>query len=381
MPGTRTLKELVMRKIILLMSLLVVFALAGCNLGLNTPAPKPAVLTPTKSGDQMQTEISQMLTAMPTGTGQAEVLVTQTPALPTVAVATETPTPESAEGGQPVVATSTATQAVPPPPTEAAQVLPTATTAAAVAPTATLEPTSGPTATPSPGDPRSWLGNPDATDYMDDPNTWSWPLGSDAYTLGRFRNGRQTVKALTTKDGWRLANPIPFLDPNRDPYEEGFSSLYLEATFKVNDCHSDSAPMADHYGLIVRVPYRDEPNQGYLFGFNCNGQYSLRAWDWNGMEIRRQDMQMLVDWTPAVKDNKNLINIGPNTTNVMGIMTIGSRLRLYANGNFLAEYDFSNNYNIPQIYSGYFGVFVGSRTDTQFTISVDQMSYWENPHP
>ncbi len=323
----------------------------------------------------MQTEISQMLTMMPTGTVQAASAVTQTPPLPTLIVdtlaptetavpaVTETPTVQAPAQGQ-VAATATATQAVAQPQSATA-------TATVAAPTATQAPTSGPTATPSAGDPRSWLGSPDATDNMDNPDTWIWPTGSDDYTLAYFRNGKQTVQALTTKDGWRLANPTG----------ADFSSLYLETTFKVGDCRSDVAPMADHYGVIVRVPYLDEPFQGYLFGFNCNGQYSLRAWDWNGMDSRRQDMQMLIDWTPAVKDGKNIINAGVNTTNVMGIMTIGSKIRLYANGSFLAEYDYSTNSKIPHNDSGYFGVFVGSRDDTKFTVAVDQMSYWENPHP
>jgi hypothetical protein len=36
---------------------------------------------------------------------------------------------------------------------------------------------------------------------------------------------------------------------------------------------------------------------------------------------------------------------------------------------------------VPPLPSGHFGVFVGSRTDDNFTVWVDQMSYWNNPQP
>ncbi len=208
---------------------------------------------------------------------------------------------------------------------------------------------------------------------MNNASTWVWPTGSDLYTSAAFVNGKQSVQALTTKDGWRMANPKG----------HDFANIYLEATINTGDfCHTDVAGMADHYGVIVRVPVLQQPWQGYLMSFNCNGQYSLRSWNWDGMDARRQEMRMLIDWTtPKTADNKNPINAGVRTTNRMGIMTIGSRLRLYANGTFLAEYDTNTNANIPHLSSGFFGVFVGSRTNQKFTIWVDEMSFWDNPTP
>jgi hypothetical protein len=337
----------------------------------------------------MQTEISQLLTAMPTGTVQTQGEITQTPNLPTVAVQTETPTQEqTAEtvilSTQPPAATETA---APQPLTPEAGMVATATLIQTTTPgpaatntaTPAIKGTSGPTAVstataaPSANDPRTWLGSPASTDLMDSPNAWVWPTGQDRYTRSMFRNGRQSVQALTTKDGWRMANPA-----GRE-----FTDLYLEATFNVGEtCQKDAPGMADHYGIIVRVPVLQEPYQGYLYAFNCNGEYSLRSWNWDGMDERRQEMRMLVDWSmPKTADKKIIINAGTRATNKMGIMTIGSKIRLYANGNFLAEYDYNTNNNIPHISSGYFGVFVGSREDTNFTMWVDEMSYWENPKP
>ncbi len=80
-----------MRKVIPWISALIVIPLVACSFGTGNPPAGPAI-TPTKSGDQMQTEISQLLTTMPTSTGQPLGEVTPSPDLPTVAVVqTETP--------------------------------------------------------------------------------------------------------------------------------------------------------------------------------------------------------------------------------------------------------------------------------------------------
>jgi hypothetical protein len=322
---------------------------------------------------------------VPTNTGQPEGAVIATVALPTVAVATEMATVEAATAAPaaPPTATVRATDTSQPVSTETTApaagggqatvaAAPSATAVPLAASTAT-KPPAGPTSPLSADNPGARLGKATSVDPMNNEDTWNWPTGSDDFSLAAFANGRQSVKALTTKDGWRMANPKG----------DAFSNLYLETVFEVKDtCHSDTAGLADHYGVVVRVPVLQQPNQAYLFGFNCNGQYSLRSWNWDGLDVRRQDMQMLMDWTtPKDKDNKNIINAGLRTTNVMGIMTVGSKIRLYANGYYLAEYDYSGNSKIPHLSSGYFGVFVGSRTDTHFTIWVDEMSYWENPQP
>jgi hypothetical protein len=59
----------------------------------------------------------------------------------------------------------------------------------------------------------------------------------------------------------------------------------------------------------------------------------------------------------------------------MGVMMVGSRLLVYANGSLLTEVQDAT------FASGYFGVFVGSDVTDQYTIQVEEMSYWENPQP
>lgn len=333
--------------------------------------------TPTQSPEQMQTQISSLLTSMPTNAGEQAAVGTSTPALPTIMVQTATPgastaaveatavastvvaaTPTPQAGAEVVTATAAPTTAVEASPTATTMVVTTAT-AGAPAPTvtlvmtATVTPTAGPTSTPAPGDPRTRLGNPSATDPMDKASTWIWPTGSDTYSSSTFENGVQSITALTGTDAWRLANPL-----GRE-----FTNLYLESTIRTGTCSG-----SDHYGLMVRVPIVTEPDQGYMFDFTCDGRYSLRRW--NAQVGTKGEMKWLVNWTKS-----SAINAGSNQTNRMGIMTVGSRLLLYANGQLLAEVQ---DNTFPY---GYFGVLVGSDVTDKFTIQIDEMSYWENPQP
>ncbi len=365
-----------MKKVFSLMSIFILIPLAACSLGINTPQQKLFAITPTKSGEQMQTEISQMLTQMPTTTGQPSGSLTATQALPTIGVVTAT-----AQSAAPTNTPPEATATLTPQPQPTATQQNTAAPAAAATTTPTAANTSTPTNVPTTGGEPPWLPQvTPVTDNMDSDRTWNWPIGQDDFTRAVFASGMQEITALTTKDGWRLANPAP-----ANINDSLNLNIYLRATFKIEKCHTDSAPMADHYGLIVRVPQLHEPDKGYLFGFNCNGEYSLRSWEWNGADIRRQDMLMLINWTPS-----NFINAGANRVNVMGIEVINAQINLYANGHLLpSSYNFNNKAvggtPVPQLYTGFFGVFAGSRTNVagssaeDFTIWVDDMSFWLHP--
>ena len=364
-----------MKRFLPWMSLLILFSLVACSAGgAGTPQIPPAT-TATLSPDQVQTQINQLLTQMPTSTGAPVVDLSPTVELPTVAVEqpaviTATPSPTvPAEGA--ATATTEPPTAVPPTavpatdtpaasaPTSTSTTAPAATSAPGTIPTvaitqinpgATAVP-AGPTFTPAPGDPRQSLGAPTSTDLMDNASTWVWPTGSDRYTIGSFSSGRQIVTALTGTDGWRMANPA-----GRE-----FGNLYLEATIQTTTCAG-----SDHYGLIFRVPVLHEPEQGYLFGLTCDGRYSVRRW--NAEIGTRGEMKWLVNWTAS-----NAIATGSNQINRLGVMTVGSRILVYINGRLLTEVQ-DNTFGY-----GYFGVFVGSDVTENLTIHVDEMSYWENP--
>lgn len=346
-----------MKKVSSWVSVLVLVSLAACSYPAGGISQNLPGATATLSPVQVQTQINEMLTTMPTSTGQPEQ-GTATPALPTLPVATETVAAAGATATAFPEAAATATSA----PTASAATA-TSMPAAAAAPTGTTAPTSaatatatqptGPTFTPAPGDPRSRLGNPTSTDPMDNATAWVWPTGTDQYSETSFSGGYQTVTALTKTDAWRMANPTG----------EGFGNIYLEATFRTGSCSG-----SDHYGLIARVPVVTEPTQGYMFEFTCDGKYTVRRWD--GEVSPKGVMTRLVDWKASTA-----IATGPNQVNHMGVMLVGSRLMLYANGKLLADV---KDTLFP---SGNFGVLVGSQNTAGFKIQVDTMSYWLNPQP
>jgi hypothetical protein len=343
------IKEPGMKRIIPGMSLLIMIFIVSCTLSTQgLPKPQALSATATLSSDQMQTQISQMLTVMPTATVGAEqpADASPTPGLPTVEIGggVVTATME-------VLPTQAATEAAPAVVEATATVESPGNTPAPTA-TATTQPL-GPTPTLPAGDPRSRLGAPKSTDAMDNASNWVWPTGADQFSSASFANGTQVLTSLDPKDGWRLANPL-----GRE-----FSNTYLEATFKTGTCAG-----MDHYGIILRVPVLREPDQGYLFGVSCDGHYSLRRW--NGQILPKGEMKKLVEWTASTA-----INAGQNQTNRLGVFAVGKRIILYVNGKLLTEIQDSN---YP---SGYFGVFLGQSATKNFSVQLDEMSYWENPQP
>ena len=320
--------------------------LSACRLSQSGAAGSPSGAEPTLSEAQVQTQISTVLTVQPgTPAATAETL-TDTPALPTVekiiAMATSTATPEAATAtpAEQAAATATAEQTQ-------AGVNPSPT------PVQTLAPTSGPAGTASPSDPRTKLGNPSGTDPMDNSTFWNWPTGTNDFTSIDFSSGHMTLTSLKNITGWRIANPTG----------SAFGDLYLEATVKTGTCAQN-----DQYGIIAHVPDLTDANQGIVFGFTCDGHYSLKLW--NGTVGTNGQMTHLVEWTAS-----KAILAGSGQTNRIGLMMSGSRLLMYANGTLLGEVSSS-------VYpSGFFGLFVGGLQTSGFNIQVDSMSYWLNPKP
>lgn len=293
--------------------------LAGCSL---FPAP-----TAVPQDSDMATQVAQILTSMPTATTESGGKI-PTPMLPTVMPAT--------------AVSPTTASTIPVVPTQPVQ--PSATQQPSPTATMTMTPTSS--YVPPASDPTTKLGSPSWSDLMDNSN--AWPTGADKFTDVNFVDGAMRLTGLSTADGWRMTYPE-------------VANFYLETVFQLNDCKTN-----DRYGVIVRVPVVTSPDRGYLFGFTCDGRYSLRRW--NASIGTKGEMVNLVDWkaSPA-------INAGPSQTNPMGIMAIGDRLTLYANGQQLTEVRDST------FSKGFFGVFVGARDTENFTVNVNQVRVWENP--
>ena len=313
--------------------ILLVGILTACSLPL-TSAPTSSV-----SDSEMATRVAKILTEMPSPTsalptGELPPVITEAPQ------ETETPMVITATAGEATpVTVATETPIV---------VLPTAT-ATTIPATPTTGLTQVPEFTPPPDNPRSKLGTADWTDNMDD--STFWPTGPDTYTSIDFSNGKLKLTGLTTTDGWRLAST------------EKLNNFYLEMTVSTGNCSGN-----DRYGFIFRVPVLREANKGYLFGFSCDGKYSLREWD--ATIGSKGQMTTHINWTSS-----SAIQSGSNKTNTMGVMAVGDRIILYANGVMLSEVKDAT------FTEGNFGLFIGARDTNNFSIFVDEMAYWKNPTP
>ncbi len=174
-------------------------------------------------------------------------------------------------------------------------------------------------------------------------NADNWYLLDTSNTKWTEGDGKLVMTSKTPASGeeWGLSDK-----PSLDNY-------YLQGSFVTGGTCSG----LDKYGLLARAPDSDK---GYVFEFSCDGHYRLYAWD--------GDYTALQEWT-----NSASIVTGPNQTNVMGIYMNGSDIRLYANGHKIAEFTDST------FSHGQFGLVIGSVNTPNFTVYVDQVSYWELP--
>ncbi len=119
----------------------------------------------------------------------------------------------------------------------------------------------------------------------------------------------------------------------------------------------------DDYGLLARAPSQPDNivDSGYVFGFNCDGQFRVYRMDNGGYSG-------LIQWTnhPAVKP-------GPNQTNVMTVVGKGEQFQVYANGTLV--FQFSD----PTYSSGLFGLMIGSGGTQNFQAAVSQIDWWKLP--
>lgn len=210
-------------------------------------------------------------------------------------------------------------------------------------PTGTVTPSPSSTVTPtaplSADDPKLRLGEPDWKDTFK--NGDNWALYEDEHARFRARDGALIMTAFQAenRDSWMLAVPEP-------------DNYYLEVTAAPQACSG-----LDRYGII----FRTDATEGYLFGFSCDGQYSLRRW--NGDKFKA-----LVDWTSSPD-----ILSGADKTNRMGLMVEGDQFSLYANGKLLNEVS-DDSYS-----HGGFGLFVASENTQDFKAQVSEAAYWELP--
>lgn len=216
----------------------------------------------------------------------------------------------------------------------------------------TPEPTEEPEPEPTvvSDDPAVYLGDPDWVDEMDAPEYW--PVGSDDFSAASFENGAMKFVANSDIPGWRIASTGEL------------GNVYIEAAVKMGANCSET----DSYGIIFRVPKNSGYNRGYFFGVTCDGRYNLRVWD--GMSGESGKSVTLKYFTAS-----ETINKGKNQVNRLGVMSVGGRILLYANGEYLEEI-VDDTYDL-----GYFGLFINSDKTKELTVYVDQVRYWLDAEP
>jgi hypothetical protein len=204
--------------------------------------------------------------------------------------------------------------------------------------------TARPAGTPAPPeDPRTILGDPVWLDTLDVED--NWPMYEDSHVGFSIANGRMTMTSFEDDnwDGWMLTWPE-------------IGDFYLEATFSPGSCEG-----LDRYGLMFRGRPSALGYTGYLFGASCDGRFSLRAWD--GSAFRD-----LVPWATDAA-----IPQGSGEAVRLGVWAEGDELRLYADGELLAEETDAMSS------SGLFGAFIAAARTSGFEVSVDEIAYWALP--
>lgn len=226
---------------------------------------------------------------------------------------------------------------------------PAATDTPAAASTATLQATqpapSGPTATAPAGDPKNSLGKPGWQSTSD--TSKSFYLYENEGTLVKDDNGLLSMTGKVNNGwlGWSMTHSHPA------------QNFYLEATFKTQACGG-----ADSYGLVFRSP---NDQSGYFFSVTCDGKFSLEARDFTS-----NTDNTLIKMTP-----NGAILPGPNQTNRLGVMAKGEKISLYANGVLLQSFT-DTTFNPDQ---GYLGVQIAANLTTGFTVTLQEISLWNNP--
>jgi len=257
-----------------------------------------------------------------------------------------------------LTACATATQPAPATvdPNEVAAMVNATLTAVAPRPTLTYTPTPEPsptplpTATPTPvpptptmvpieGDPVTFLGVPSGVDNFDTFNNWT------LFNTKCFESEITGTQYVMTANGlpgtacWEFSWPL-------------LENFYLETMAEM----PQTCQPLDRFGVIFRAP---DNNQGYLYGYTCDGQFTLTAW--NGTET-----SVLVPLTAS-----NAINTSPGATNRMGLLVEGADYYLYANGLFLAQAR-----DVTYLDPGKLGYYVRAATEQPFTVAYDYFKIW-----
>jgi uncharacterized protein YraI len=214
-------------------------------------------------------------------------------------------------------------------------------------PSPTSEPTEMPTEVPPTptlppieGDPATLLGAPSGVDNFDTFNNWT---NFDNNCFQSEVTGTQFVMTAKGLDGiacWEFTWPL-------------LENFYLETMVEM----PQTCQPQDRFGFIFRAPDND---RGYLYGYTCDGQFTLTAWDGD------ETTTVLIPQTAT-----SAIDANPGAKNRMGLLVSGASHYLYANGLFLAQAQ-----DVTYLEPGKLGYYVRAATEQPFTVAYDYLKVW-----
>lgn len=191
------------------------------------------------------------------------------------------------------------------------------------------------------------LGTPGWIDSFNNKNTPVY-TGKDNLVEFKLNDGVLLMRALEPAgDQWRMINRPAIQD------------FYIEGIFITGE----QCIGKDSYGFILRSPdsNQDLVESGYVFGFSCDGYYRFYRMD-NGTYAGIQN------WTYLPN-----LNAGNNQQNKVGILAVGSNLKIFINGVMVAEF-------IDDTYSGgIFGLMIRAGDSQEFKVDLDQIATWSVP--
>ncbi|MCJ7537195.1 MAG: hypothetical protein MUO57_16830 [Anaerolineales bacterium] len=209
-------------------------------------------------------------------------------------------------------------------------------------PTATLLPSPTPTPTPElvEGDPAQILGEPDGVDTFDTKTNWT--LFDNECFKSEITNGvyRMTAKGVEGVICWEVSWPQ-------------IENFYVDTTvYMPDECNAN-----DRFGMLFRAP---DNYRGYQYGLTCDGKYSLTSWD-------GEKTTVLVEPTQS-----DVINVGLDAVNRLGVAAHGSVYNLYVNGTYLTEV-----VDTTFTETGKLGYFVRASTSNGFVVEYDNLAVWQ----
>lgn len=198
-----------------------------------------------------------------------------------------------------------------------------------------------PRPTPIPGDPAQVLGAAKFKDTFDNADNWTL-FDVDCFT-STIEDGKYVMTGKRGSYCWETTWPR-------------IQDFYLDVLVTT----TETCPTNARFGLLFRAP---DTTSGYIYGISCEGQFGMGYWDGDsGAALNKLTAS-------------EVINVGLNQTNRLGVLAVGSTYQMYINGELVGEVE-----DTTFTQEGLIGLVVrGGDGRVPITVNFDDLSYWELP--